>query len=81
MALPRRRRNAAVLCGASKQRPDDEEVEDADEAERQQIQDEKTGEDLISPEINPSSRGVILKIENHRCRRVLAIVVEVHALD
>ena len=47
-------------CGASKQRPDDEAVEDADEAERQQEQGEKSSGEVIAPEINFARSGVML---------------------
>ena len=40
------------------QRPDNEAVEDADEAERQQVQEERTSDDAISPEVNLSSGGL-----------------------
>ena len=49
-----------------KQRPNHEAIEDADEAERQQELGEKSSGKVISPEINLSSRGVILKIEKRR---------------
>ena len=53
---------SAPECGASKQRPDDKAVEDADKAERQQEQDEKRSGEVITPEIQFSIRGVFLKI-------------------
>ena len=68
--------SSASECGASKQRPDDEEVEDADEAERQQKLGEKRSGEVISPEVNLSSRRVILKIEKRRQQRgSIAVVV------
>ena len=70
----------APECGALKQLPDDEAIEDADEAERQQEQGEKSGGEVITPEIELPSRGVILKIEKRRQQRGFVVLVRALAI-